>query len=99
MTDNETVLAQLGEVQGQLKMMTTMIQQNHESTHQRINDFRHAIEGRIDGVESRIEGVEARVNAIDRNERSTAIRVAGVGGMSGAIAAAAVELVKHLGAR
>lgn len=96
---NQQLLQQVGEVQGQLKLITQMIQQNHESTHQRINDFRHAIEGRIDGVEARIDSVEDRIDTVVKNERGTALRVAGIGSMSGAIAAAAVELVKHLGSR
>ena len=97
MIDNNpdtTVLVQLGEVQGQLKMMTAMIQQNHESTHQRINDFRHAIEGRIDGVEGRIDGVESRLATIDKNERGTALRGAGGGAMAAAIVAGAIEALK-----
>lgn len=93
---NQQLLQQFGEVQGQLKLITQMIQQNHESTHQRINDFRHAIEGRIDGVEDRIDGVEKRIDTIDKNERGTALKVAGVGSMAGAVTAAAVELIKHL---
>lgn len=93
---NQQLLQQVGEVQGQLKLMTQMIQQNHESTHQRINDFRHAIEGRLDGVEARIDGVEARVDTIDRNERGTALRGAGGGAVSAAIVAGAIEAIKLL---
>jgi hypothetical protein len=99
MSDNNpdsTVLVQLGEVQGQLKMMTAMIQANHESTHQRINDFRHAIEGRIDGVEAKIKKVEDRVDTIDKNERGTALRAAGGGAMSAAIVTGAIEALKML---
>lgn len=91
---NTNVLAQLGEVQGQLKLMTQMIQQNHESTHQRINDFRHAIEGRIDGVEEKIKSVEQRVDTIDKNERGTALRAAGGGAVSAAIVTGAIEALK-----
>lgn len=87
---------QLGEVQGQLKMMTSMIQQNHESTHQRINDFRHAIEGRIDGVEARIGAVEGRIDTVDKNERGTALRGASSGALSGALVAAGIEIIKRL---
>jgi hypothetical protein len=89
---NATVLVQLAEVQGQLKLMTQMMQQNHESTHQRINDFRHAIEGRLSGVET-------RVSVIEKNERGTALRGAGSGALSGAIMGAAIEALKYLGNR
>lgn len=91
-----TVLVQLGEVQGQLKLMMTMMQQNHESTHQRINDFRHAIEGRIDGVEARIGAVEDRIDRVDSNERGTALRGASSGALSGALMAAGIEIIKRL---
>lgn len=96
---NQQLLQQVGEVQGQLKLITQMIQQNHESTHQRINDFRHAIEGRITGVEVRIDGVDARIVVLEKNERGTALKVAGIGTVAGAIAAASVELINYLGQR
>lgn len=93
---NQQLLQQVGEVQGQLKLITQMIQQNHESTHQRINDFRHAIEGRIDGVEARIDGVESRIDTIDKNERGTALKVAGTGAITAAIVTAGIEVTKLL---
>lgn len=86
---NQQLLQQVGEVQGQLKLMTQMIQQNHESTHQRINDFRHAIEGRLTGL-------EARVGVIEGNERGTALRGAGSGALAGAFFTAAIEGLKLL---
>ncbi len=89
MSDSTALLTELGEVKGQLKMMTAMIQQNHESTHQRINDFRHAIEGRIDTVENRMDTME-------KNERGTALRAAGGGAVSAAIVAGAIEAMKML---
>ena len=94
--DNQQLLQQVGEVQGQLKLITQMIQQNHESTHQRINDFRHAIEGRIDGVAARVDGVEKRIDTIDKNERGTALRGAGGGAVSAAIVAGAIEALKMI---
>lgn len=89
---NTTVLVQLGEVQGQLKMMTAMIQTNHESTHQRINDFRHATEGRLTTVEKRLEVIEI-------NERGTAMKSVGSGAISGAVMAAGVEMIKFLASK
>ena len=86
---NQQLAQQIGEVQGQLKLMTQMIQQNHESTHQRINDFRHAVEGRLTSV-------EARVGVIEKNERGTALRGASGGALSGAIVGAAIEGLKLL---
>lgn len=93
------LLSHIGKLEGQLAMMTQLMQQNHESTHQRINDFRHAIEGRVIGVESRVERVEDAIEKVEDNERALAIKSAGGGAFSGAIAAAAVELIKFLATR
>jgi hypothetical protein len=91
--DNHSVLlAHIGKLEGQLAVMTQLMQQNHESTHQRINDFRHAIEGRITGV-------EARVVTLEGNERSTAIKAAGGGALSGALATAALKLIEYIATR
>jgi len=91
--DNHSVLlAHIGKLEGQLAVMTQLMQQNHESTHQRINDFRHAIEGRITGV-------EARVFPLEGNERSTAIKAAGGGALSGALATAALKLIEYIATR
>ena len=88
--DNSEVLVQMAEVKGQLSMMLQLMQQNHDSTHQRINDFRLSVEGRLAGVETRLKQVET-------NERSTAIKAAGGGALSGAIVAASIEVMKRLG--
>lgn len=89
---NATVLVELAEVKGQLKLMTQMMQQNHESTHQRINDFRHAIEGRLSGVET-------RVATIEKNERGTALRGASSGALAGTVMTACIEGLKFLAGR
>ncbi|WP_198086619.1 hypothetical protein [Variovorax sp. E3] len=85
----DLLLAELGEVKGQLKMMVQLMQSHHESTHQRIEDFRHAVEGRLTGV-------EARVTTLEGHERSTAMKSAGSGALSGAIMGGAVELIKFI---
>jgi hypothetical protein len=92
---NAAVLVELAEVKGQLKILLQLTQQNHEATHQRINDFRHAVEGRIDGVEERITGLEGRVKTVEQNERGTALRSAG----ASAVILGAVELLKFLAGR
>jgi hypothetical protein len=90
MSDNNTsVLVELAEVKGQLRIMTQLMQQNHEATHQRINDFRHAVEGRVANVETRMATLET-------NERTTALKGAGSGAAAGAIASAAIEAIKYL---
>lgn len=90
--ENNEVLVGLAEVRGQLTAMTQLMQQNHDSTHQRINDFRHAIEGRITGVEARLDKVE-------KNERGTALKGAGGGALSAAIVAAGIEALKIFSGR
>lgn len=85
---NHTLMLELAEVKGMLKTMQVAQQQNHEATHQRINDFRHAVEGRIGSL-------EGRVGTLEKNERSTAIKSAG----ASAITLGVVELVKFLAGR
>lgn len=89
---NTAVMLELAEVKGLLKAMQQSQQQNHEAMHQRIDDFRQAVEGRIDGVEGRMKTLESRVARVEENERSTAMRAAG----ASAIAVAAIELLKFL---
>ena len=81
------MMAQLGEVKGQLTIMMQLMQQNHDSTHQRINDFRHSVEGRLGGV-------EARIGVIEKNERGTAIKSATSGALAGAVMAGGIAVLK-----
>lgn len=83
------MLTELAEVKGQLALITQLIQTNHDATHQRINDLRHSVDGRFDGVDSRLTRLEV-------NERGTAIRTAAVGAVSGAMVSAGIQLIKHL---
>jgi sugar (pentulose or hexulose) kinase len=92
MSENNEVLVQLAQVKGQLTAMTQLMQQNHDSTHQRINDFRHAVEGRI-------AGVEARLDKVENNERGTAIKAAGGGALSAAIVTATIKALEFLAGR
>jgi hypothetical protein len=93
MSDNNTsVLVELAEVKGQLRIMTQLMQQNHEATHQRINDFRHAVEGRVANVETRMATLET-------NERTTALKGAGSGALAGAVMGGAIEAIKFFAGR
>ncbi len=96
---NQQLLQQFGEVQGQLKLITQMIQQGQESTHQRINDFRQSVEGRLNSVETRIDGVESRMETLASNERGTALRGASSGAISGVLVSAGIEVLKLLAGR
>ncbi|OYZ76058.1 MULTISPECIES: hypothetical protein [unclassified Polaromonas] len=93
MSDNNvSVLVELAEVKGQLKLMIQLMQQNHEATHQRINDFRHAVEGRVTNVET-------RMSTLETNERATALKGAGSGAIAGAIMGGAIEALKYFAGR
>lgn len=81
---NTAALVELAEVKGQLGVIVRMIQHNHDSTHLRIEDLRHT-------VESRFKGVDERIGALERNERDTALRTAGVGALSGVIGSSLVQ--------
>lgn len=91
-TNDVSVLVELAEVKGQLKLMIQLMQQNHEATHQRINDFRHAVEGRV-------ANVETRMSTLETNERTTALKGAGSGALAGAITGAAIEAMKFFAGR
>lgn len=86
---NNAVMVQLAEVKGQLGMMMKVMQQNHDTTQTRIDDFRHAIETRVEGVETRLETLE-------KNERGTALRGASSGAVSGAVVSGGVALIQYL---
>lgn len=86
------VLVQMAEVKGQLSVILQLMQQNHDATHQRLNDFRQSAEGRFSGLETRLDRVE-------ENERGTAIKAAGGGALSGALVAGAIEVMKFFGGR
>ena len=82
-------LTQLCEVKGQLTSLMTMITLNHDNTNQRIDDLRHSIEHRFNGVES-------RVSKLETNERSTAIRVTSIAAGASALVAAGIEAARHI---
>lgn len=80
-------LAELGEVKGQLAAITQLLTLNHASTNQRIDDLRHAMSGRMDGHESRLA-------VLEKNERGTAIRTAGVAVGTSALVNAGIAALK-----
>lgn len=74
----ETVLVEVGQIKGQLGLITQMLQANHDATNQRIDDLRHA-------MESRVKGVEGRVLTLEQNERSTALKASATGALAGTV--------------
>lgn len=85
--NNAAVLAQLAEVQGQLKVLTQLLMTANQSTNQRLDDMRGAMDTRFTGVEERLQRVED-------NERKTALMTAGIGAVSGALVSAGITLLR-----
>lgn len=89
--DQSQVLAQLGEVKGQLQLIATLIHNQHQATNQRIDDLRTSVEGRFTGLEDRL-------STLEKNERSTALRTASMSALGGALGGAIVNAaLKTLG--
>lgn len=87
---NAIAMAQLAEVRGQLSTITQLLTINAKHTDQRIDDLRHAMEGRMTGHDSRLSKLET-------NERGTAIRTAGVAAVTSTIVAAGIAALKSIG--
>lgn len=86
-----TALAVANEVRTQLATIMVMLQANKDameahqkSTHQRIDDMKEAIGTRIDDHGRRIKTLEG-------NERSTALKVSGIGALAGTASAVLVQ--------
>ena len=90
-------LAEIAAVKGQLANITLLIQAGQSATQTRIEDLRRTFESRFDGTDMRFDGVERRLGTIEQNERGTAIRTAAIGACSGAIVAASISALRHLG--
>lgn len=75
------------EVVGQLKGLTLMIQQQHESTNRRIDDLHKSIEQRQDRLEDRVERLE-------ESEKKIIWKVGGITGLIAAASAVGIELLK-----
>ena len=82
------VLAQLEAMKLQLTGINTLLQSQHASTNQRIDDLRHSIEGRMNGH-------EGRIGTLERNERGTAIRTATVSALTSALVAGCIAVLKN----
>ncbi|MBY0236114.1 MAG: hypothetical protein K2W93_14130 [Burkholderiaceae bacterium] len=93
---NVAMLTQLAEVQGQLKAMTTMLMHNSQATNQRLDDMRGSMETRFDGMDKRIDGVDTRIAVLEKNERDTALRTAGIASISAAAVSAVMVAGAHL---
>lgn len=85
--ESSAIVAQLGEVKGQLTAMTQLMLANHQSTNQRIDDLK-------DSINTRLNGHEGRIGTLEKNERNTAIKAGTAGALAGSLAAALIAGVK-----
>lgn len=104
MTDQAT-LQQLADVKGQLSAVMTMLTTQHEATklliasqhdatNQRIDDLRTSMGIQHAATEKRIDGLSGRVTVLEGNERSTALKAAGVSALTGGLVGVLFSLLK-----
>lgn len=86
----------LGAVLAELKGIHALIASGQAATNQRIDDLKDHLDDRFTAVDKRIDSMSSRVNTLESNERSTAIRTAGMGAFSGGVVAAVIELAKAI---
>lgn len=84
---NTQVLTLLGEIRGELRGIRQVMQANHESTQQRIDDFATA-------NETRFKGIEERLSKMESGKHTLMIRTGVSGASAGGLVAVVVELVR-----
>lgn len=97
---HDKVLTDLGEVKGLLHGVTEMIRNSQESTNRRIDDLGASINKRMDNVDERLRAVADKADGAMTLSTDTAARIsrhsAFFGGGSGALVAAAIEIIKAI---
>jgi hypothetical protein len=86
--NEQHILVMLGEIKGELKGISTLVQVTSDATNRRIDDLNQSVNKRVDelsaATDQRFNSVQAQVNR----------RGATAGGAGGALVAGAVELIK-----
>lgn len=90
MADNDQIVQLLGEIRGELKGINAVMERNHQSMNQRLDDIQSSNNQRFDAVERRVDHMESEQKAI-------IWKVASWSSLGGAIVAGGVELIKHMG--
>lgn len=85
--------------QGQaISQQSQMAQLQNQATNARLDDMRGMVDRRFDDMQShwdgRLNSHESRISRVETNERSTAMRSAATGGLTGAITSVLAELIK-----
>lgn len=85
-----SILMMLGRIEGELKGLTSLVQETSNATNRRIDDLKESMNQRVDelsdNTDQRFQAVQSQVNR----------RGATAGGASGALVAGAVEMIKYL---
>lgn len=84
------MIVMLGQIQGELRGVREIVQANHSSLHQRIDDM-------VKSNEARFENVEDRISKVESNHQQLLMKTAAGGGMAGGIVAAGIEIIKAMG--
>jgi len=86
--DPETLRA-LGQVQGQLNGIADLIRETSASTNRRIDDLKET-------MDDRFQDHGDRISRLENNERTTAIKAAGIGAAAGAASGIVGQLLGAL---
>lgn len=86
---NVDIMVHLARIEEQNKQLTQLMINNHAAINQRLDDMKANTNTRLDSLDKRLVSLEDK-------ERGTAIKSAGTGAISGAIAAAAMAALKHV---
>ena len=84
---NAKLLQEIAEVRGDLKTITALLQHQAQSSERRHNDLKEHLGERLDGH-------ERRISKLEDNERSTAIKAAGLGVVTSALVAAGIAALR-----
>jgi len=92
------VLGQLHAIQQAITNQSQMSALQNQNTNARLDDMRRMFDQRLDDMQSHWDGRlnthEGRISRVEANERSTALRSAATGGLTGAITSVLAELIK-----
>lgn len=88
-TPDPATLQALGQVQGQLNGIADLIRETSAATNRRIDDLKESVDARFDDHGKRISRLEG-------NERTTAIKAAGIGAAAGAASGIVGQLLGAL---
>lgn len=81
------MISMLGQIQGEVKGLRDLVQANHSSINQRIEDLAQS-------NHTRFENVEDRIDKLENSHQQLLMKTAAGGGVAGGIVAAGIEIIK-----